>query len=187
MNGRPQKRTYYISPLRLYLAPGILAGLAILIFTLAGFGLLNPDERKPSVIIGFVFLALAALIYLLVRRTRVQLSADGIKLYQTGYRLETDWDNIASFHDEPGAEGLVLHRPMDCPGARTLAAFRNVSTPGGDFSEGANFYSDDQIQLIAEHRFIPIAAFAYWLKKGALRDDLIQRAPALRNADPRGA
>jgi hypothetical protein len=47
--------------------------------------------------------------------------------------------------------------------------------------KGVQFYSSEQIQLLVEHRLIPIEAFAYWLKKGQLRDDLIRRAPALGN------
>jgi hypothetical protein len=34
---------------------------------------------------------------------------------------------------------------------------------------GAAFYDDVRLQLIGEQRFIPIEAFAYWLKRGDLR------------------
>lgn len=39
------------------------------------------------------------------------------------------------------------------------------------------FYSDAQTRLIAERRFIPVDAFAYWLERGQLRDDLTRHAP----------
>ena len=58
---------------------------------------------------------------------------------------------------------------MDCRGANVFGVARNVG----------ELFNEEQIQLIAERRFIPIEPFAYWLKKGQLRDDLIRHAPAL--------
>jgi hypothetical protein len=129
-----------------------------------------PDAGNLLIYIGVSFLAFAALIYLIVRYTRLVLSSDGIKLYQFGYQLETTWDNVSHFYDMPGAQGLVLHRPMDCRGAKVFGAARNVG----------ELFSEDEIQLIAERRFIPIEPFAYWLKRG-LRDDLNRRVPPLGN------
>jgi hypothetical protein len=40
-------------------------------------------------------------------------------------------------------------------------------------------YDDLQSRLLSERRFIPIEAFAYWLKHGQLRDDLARHAPAI--------
>jgi hypothetical protein len=145
--------------------------LAIFMLALSGSG--HPDTRNLVMYIGIFFLVFAAIIYWIVRRTRLVLSDDGIKLHQFGYMLETDWDNVESLYDAPGNEGLVLHRPMDCRGAFRLAALRNTQI------QGARMYSDEQIQFIGEHRFIPISPFAYWLKKGQLRDDLAQRAPTI--------
>ncbi len=176
MNVAARKETvYHLSPLRLWLVPGIF-----LIFPVFMFWLIlgdpesgTPDTRRLAIYIGIFFVALAVVMYLILRYTRLMLSAEGVKLYQLGYKLETGWDNVAYLYDEGfGSQGLVLHRPMDCPGARTLSRARNVAV------EGVNFYSDEQIQLIAERRFIPIDAFAYWLKHGRLRDDLNRRAPA---------
>jgi hypothetical protein len=187
MNVAARKRTvYHISPLRLWLVPAMFIIFAIFMLTLAGSDTGTPDTRKIAIYMGIFFLAFAAVIYLILRRTRLVLSAESAKLYQFGYQLETDWDNIAYIYDEPGAEGLVLRRPMDCLGASTLSRFRNVESPGGEFSGGGRFYSPEQIQLIAERRFIPIDAFAYWLKKGLLRDDLIRSAPALGDSSKPG-
>jgi hypothetical protein len=102
------------------------------------------------------------------------LSAAGVSLYQFGYTLETDWDNVAALNDYSGEEGLILHRSMACPGARKLRDNRHAQI------RGANLYNDEQIQLIAEQRLIPLNAFSYWLKQGRLRDDLVQRAPGLK-------
>lgn len=44
---------------------------------------------------------------------------------------------------------------------------------------GLRLYNVDQVRLLAERRFIPIEAFAYWLKHGPLRDDLARHAPSV--------
>lgn len=172
MNVVAGKRTvYHISPLRLWLAPGILIIIAIFILALPYLEPDAPDTGNLLIYIGVSFLAFAALMYLIVRYTRLVLSSEGIKLYQFGYQLETTWNNVSHLYDMPGAQGLVLHRPMDCRGAQVFGTFRKVG----------ELFSEEQIQLIAEHRFIPIEPFAYWLKRGQLRDDLIRHAPALGN------
>ncbi|MGQ0762131.1 MAG: hypothetical protein ACT4OT_08965 [Acidobacteriota bacterium] len=80
-----------------------------------------------------------------------------------------------SRYDMPGSQGLVLHHPMECRGAIVFGAARNV---GGLFNE-------EQIQLIAERRFVPIEPFAYWLKKGQLHDDLFALRRHLATAKSR--
>jgi hypothetical protein len=130
----------------------------------------TPETRELAIYMGIFFLAFGAVMYLVLRYTRLVLSANGIKLYQIGYRLETEWNNVAYLSEATGSQGLVLHRPMDCRGAGILSKARNVTV------EGVGFYNDEQIQLLAERRFIPIDAFAYWLDKGQLRDDLNRRA-----------
>jgi len=170
MNVSTRKRTvYHISPLRLWLVPGMLIIIALFMLALPYLEPDAPDTGNVVIYIGIFFFAFAAVMYLILRYTRLVLSADGIKLYQFGYKLETGWDNVANFYDMSGAQGLVLHHPMDCRGAKVFGAFRNVG----------ELFNEEQIQLIAERRFIPIEPFAYWLKHGQLRDDLIRRAPAL--------
>jgi hypothetical protein len=168
------KRTvYHISPLRLWLAPGIFVIVAVFTPLLVAFDASLSDSRNIGIFMGFFFLAFGVAMYLLLRYTRLVLSADGIKLYQFGYVLETGWDNVAYLDDSPDSEGLVLHRPMDCSGAFTLSAGRNINI------KGATLFSAEQLQLIAERRLIPLNPFAYWLKNGQLRDDLARREPAL--------
>lgn len=176
MNVAARKRTvYHIGPLRLWLVPGIFLILALLMLALPFLEPDAPDSGNVIIYMAIFFLVFAVVMYLILRYTRLVLSSDRIELYQFGYKLETDWDNVAYLYDAPGVEGLVLHRPMDCRGAHTLSSFRHTKIKGLDF------YSPEQIQYLAEHRFIPIDAFAYWLKKGQLRNDLIRRAPALGN------
>jgi hypothetical protein len=165
-----KQRTYHISPLRLWLVPGLSVGFgAILLFLGLDAGA-PPNTRNLALAIGVIAFVFAVVMYLILRRTRLVLSDDGVRLYQGGYELETDWENVADIDDEPGFEGLILHRAMDCAGAQTLNSYRNTTV------KGVCLFTDEQIQLIAEHRFIPLAAFAHSLNKGQLRDDLTQLA-----------
>ena len=134
----------------------------------------EPEERNALALTATFILACACLLYLVLRFSRLELSETGIKLYQIGYTLETAWDNVAALYDVGGAEGLVLHRPMRCRGASVLRGFRNTSIGGG-----LRFYNVEQVELLADRRFIPIEAFAHWLKRGRLRHDLVCRAPSL--------
>ena len=180
MNVTDRKSTvYHISPLRLWLAPGIIMSFGILALALAIFDSSNPDTKLHTYF-GLGLLAFALGMYLLIRHTRLVLSANGIKLQQFGWKLDTEWDNIAHLYDEPGAEGLVLHRPMTCRGAFKLAALRNTQIEGASMYNAEQImYNAEQIQFIGEGRFIPLSPFAYWIKKGQLRDDLAQRAPTM--------
>ena len=177
MNVADRKQTvYHLGPVRLWLVPGIFVIIGLFFGTLPVFDPGVPDNSKTMAFIaGIVMLVFAAVMYLILRRTRLVLSAEGVSLYQFGYTLETDWENVAALNDYSGEEGLILHRSMDGPGARKLSDKRYAEI------RGANLFNDEQIQLIAEHRLIPLNAFSYSLKKGKLRDDLVQRAPALSN------
>jgi hypothetical protein len=169
MNVSTGKRTvYHISPLRLWTVPAIFIIIALLMLALPYLEPGAPDSGNVVIYMGMFFLAFAAIMYLIMRYTRLELSADGVKVRQFGYKLETDWDNVAQLYDMPGGQGLILHRPMDSLGAQVFSAARNVG----------ELFDEEQIQLIAERRFIPITPFAYWLKHG-LRADLNRRAPAL--------
>jgi len=170
------KRTvYHINPLRLWLVPGMFLIIAAFMLALPSISTAPPATRNVPIYLGIFFLAFAAVMYLIMRRTRLELSQEGVRLDQFGYRLETAWENVAYLDDAPEAEALVLHRPMDCSGAFNLSAARNVEISGN------RFFSDEQIGLIAERRLIPIKAFSYHLKSGQLRDDLVSRSTALRS------
>jgi hypothetical protein len=169
-----QRTVYHVGPLRLWLVPGIFVALAVLTPVLVAFDASLSGSRNVGILMGLFFLASGAATHLLLRYTRLVLSADGVKLRQFGYALETGWDNVAALDDSPDGEGLVLRRPMECRGAYTLSTFRNTGV------KGAALFSGEQLGLIAERRLIPLNAFAYRLKNGGLRDDLARRAPALR-------
>lgn len=172
-----ERTVYHIGPLRLWLPPGLFVILAALLLLLAFTSPDEPDARRALVFTALILLAFAALLYLLMRYTRLVLTERGVRLRQIGYTLETDWDNVARLAEQPGRQGLVLHRPMDCRGASVLRAFRRTRT-----TAATRFYDDEQVSLLAERRLIPLDAFAHALKRGRLREELARRAPSLRAA-----
>lgn len=168
MNRISGKRVvYHISPLRFWLVPGLFLVLAGLVFVMV-FGdsrADRPETKEVAVYMGLFFLAFAIVAYFLMRYTRLVLSPEGVKLYQFGYRLETMWNNI-DYLDDSEIQGLVLRRSMECSEAYTLSNARNLAI------NGEAFYTGEQIRLLAERRFIPLNAFAYWFDRGNLREDL---------------
>lgn len=106
------------------------------------------------------------------RRTTLEITATGVRLRQLGYTLETPWSNIAGFHAESGHEGFVLAKPLDTADARRLASFGGLSGQ----------YASHQMVWIANQCFIPIEAFSWHLRQGALATDVAARAPHLAPA-----
>ena len=175
MSSAAKRTVYYISPLRLWLAVGPLLVIAVLMLVGAAFVSGDPAEQGGLILGGGMLLLCSLFVVVLVRYSRLTLSEDGIRLRQIGYTLATDWQNVSRLYDLPGAQGLVLHRPMTSRGASVLRAFRNTRFGIGRL----RFYNQEQAQLLAERRFIPIEAFEYWLKHGRLREDLLRHVPSL--------
>src|SRR5690606_19601184 len=72
-----------------------------------------------------------------------------------------------------GAEGFVTRAPIGGKGAARSATTSQMSL------RGVSLYDSDRRNLIAARRFIPIDAFAHWLRRGDLRDVLREYAPTL--------
>jgi hypothetical protein len=168
-----EKRTvYHISPVRLWLLPGPLLVLAAVLLV-AAFFITDKAGQAGGVVLAIMLLSMAVLFSPLVIYPRLELTAKGITLRQIGYQLGTTWDNVAQLHDVRSREGLILHRPMECRGAFLMRAFSRRSI------HYMRIYDDLQSRLLSERRYIPIEAFAYWLKHGQLRDDLASHAPSI--------
>lgn len=134
---------------------------------------------EPGLLVSAVLITaiMLPIFVLAIRGARLWVTDDGIELRQLGMRVITPWNNVAGLRMVRGGEGIVLHRPLEGKGAVRLAA-----SAGFGF-RGASFYDAEQQQLIAEHRFIPIEPFAYWLEHGDLREALAGRVPALSASD----
>jgi hypothetical protein len=92
--------------------------------------------------------------------------------------LSAPWSNIAGLRLERGREGIVTHHPLQGAGAVKLAALRGV---GLDYTP---MYNEEQRALMAQRRWIPIEAFAWYLKHGPLREDFVHFAPEAEALDP---
>lgn len=162
-------RTYGISPRR----RNVMIGLWLIMtlpLAIPGMVLGEPGLLVSAVLITAIMVPIFTLA---IRAARLHLTDAGIELHQLGMRVATTWDNVAGMRTVRGREGIVLHRPLEGKGAERMAATASVRF------KGASFYDEEQQQLIAEHRFLPIEAFAYWLEHGDLRAVLAERVPAL--------
>lgn len=162
-------RTYGVSPTR----RNVLIGISLILtlpLAIAGVWLADRILLATAVLTSAIVLPFIALA---LRAARLRVSDEGIELRQLGMRVTTPWNNVAGVRVGRGREGIVLHRPVEGKGAARLA-----SSAGVRF-RGASFYAADQQQLIAEHRFIPIEAFAHWLEHGDLRQVIEARVPTV--------
>jgi hypothetical protein len=161
------QRTYGVSPRRRNALLGVWLFLTLPL-AVAGVWLSEPGLLVSAALISAIMVPIVVLV---LRAARLHVSNDGIELRQLGLRVATPWDNVAGVRLVRGREGIVLHRPLEGKGAARLAAGAAIRI------RGASFYDAEQQQLILEHRFIPIEAFAYWLEHGDLRQVLQMRLP----------
>lgn len=140
---------------------------------LIGGLLLAPSSDASAATTGGVLALLAGAMLAgwewLSRRTRLDVTASGLRLHQVGCALDTPWRNVIGFHAQRGSEGFVLAEPLRTPGARRLAFFGGL----------AGLHDGTQADRIAECRFVPIEAFAWHLRKGTLVADVSALAPHL--------
>jgi hypothetical protein len=132
-----------------------------------------PDERA-GLWTGAAMLALVTCgIVWMIRRARLEAGPDGIVLRQIGFRLESTWANVVAVRTDRGHEGFMTAEPVSGKGMSTVAAAASVAPYG--------MYDGVQQALLDQHRFIPIEAFAWHLRKGTLRRDINAWAPHLAN------
>ena len=151
--------------------------IAFFLYT-AFYTKVSREDFNGLLFASFMFFIINIFVFIFCRATRLELTTEGIRLRQTGYKLETTWSNLQSVYSAKSHEGLVTNQPMTGKGAKFLAGFQNS---GGWW--GA-FYDDEQRVLLDEKRLIPIEAFAWHLRKGGqrLREDLLRYAPQLESS-----
>ncbi len=171
------KTVYHLSPWRRYLGWIICGSIALLFL---GEAYLVPSPRQESdglKFAGATFFVMGGFVSLLVRTTSLEVSPEGICLQRVGGAVETKWSNLSGVLLKPGHEGLITVAPLTGKGADMLSAMRNTTY------YYSRFYSEEERELLGQRRFIPIAAFAWHLRKGRrLRDDLLRYAPQLQAA-----
>jgi hypothetical protein len=170
-------RVYRISPRRRAFLYGSWALFAVPLL-IGGLVTGEPGLLVAGVLVSAIMLPLLLWVDL---TAKLILTAEGIETRQVGARLQSSWANVAGLRLVPGSEGFVLREPMSGSGPQRFASASHVRI------RGAALYDDVRLQLISELRFIPIEAFAYWLKHGDLRAAIARVAPDLESrTDPSG-
>jgi hypothetical protein len=163
----PQRRALLVVVWALLTLPLLLAGW------LGDDGAALAAGLLAGLVLGLVFLLAGW------RFPRLILSEHGIALHQPGYRLEADWTNVAALRLTPGSEGLVLRFAGQTPGYARLAAASGVRSAIPLVSRP---YPPEVMDLIAARRFLPLDAFAHWLRRGDLECRIRHHAPGLGGA-----
>lgn len=126
-------------------------------------------------IIALLLLPFAIYLGLSLYRPVLLLSSRGIFLRGLGGagEIEVSWDQIDSLALEVGAEGLVLKAPLRGKFTQRLRNWSGVRINGAALTPTQN------LEHIAEYRFVPIAGFAAWFEEGRLREAFAAHAPHL--------
>ena len=169
-NNAQPKTTYHVSPWR-----SIWGWVLFLPFSIGcAIGALfadKPDERAGLWVGALAFALVIVGLMTMIRRARLEIRRDGIRLRQIGYRLEASWSDVVALRVDRGREGFITSTPVGGRGANTLAAAGSVAPYA--------MYDGDQLSLLDEHRLIPIEAFAWHLRHGPLRAQIGEYAPHL--------
>ena len=154
--------TFHVSLWRLFL-PWLIFGPLIVFFLMVAstVPLTKQGEKEALWLTAGLFGVIAFLVYLPIWRTRLILTAEGIRLHQAGYTLETSWSNIDSLNSGRGAESFITREAMTGKGPRRLAAASQIGRGL------VGFYDEERLALLAAHRLIPIEAFASHLRGGS--------------------
>lgn len=163
-----ETKVYHVSPARRWIMVWIFAPTILIFGTI-----LFSDEPGAGVILLLIVLPIALAGHWLVSYARLELSSDGVYLRPIACPMQTTWNNIRHVTLDRGREGLVTRQPMTGKGVDRFRALRNFRMGGTET------YDEVQRAGLAAGRFMPIEAFAYWIRKGTMIDDIEQWAPDL--------
>jgi len=167
-------RIYRLSPRRALVMPLTYCGVMLIPLFLVVVGLGGDSAALATGLLVAVILSGVFVPFLIAQRRFPLLifSGEGVELRHLGMTLATPWENVVGVRGGPGG-GLILKEALEGPGAGRLAATAGVSI------RGATLYTPEALSYIAEHRWIPIEPFVYWLEHGDLGEELVRRAPWL--------
>lgn len=167
---RHPRTTYHVGPWRSIWGWALFLPLSIGCALGAIFA--DKADEKAGLWVGALIFALIIIgLMTMIRRARLEICRDGITLRQIGYRLEASWPDVIAFRGDRGREGFITSNPVGGRGANTLAAASSLGPYG--------MYDSDQIDLLDEHRLIPIDPFAWHLRHGPMRREIEEYAPHL--------
>jgi hypothetical protein len=87
--------------------------------------------------------------------------------------LTIPWSNIERIRLKGNGEFLLLREPLETRSAKNLPYWAGVRYMG------ARFFDDEQLQYIAERRWVGLQPFAFWIRHGDMGDQIARYAPAL--------
>ncbi len=163
-------RVYRLSP---YRKAFLLATLTVFVLPLIIGGILS--HNQGLLLTGAIVFLIMAPIFLLTawRYPRLVLTPFGVERHDIGYVLTSTWHNVAEMRSDKGSQGLILRQPMEDKGAYRFARFASSRFSMG----GASLYPPEVRHLIRTRRFIPMEAFAHWLRQGDLFREIQSRLP----------
>jgi hypothetical protein len=158
MNHPTSQRVYRVSPWRRSVLWWIFGPW--LLGCLNAFFAGGDKTREIAIVLGIFPAVGLALWHWLMSFTRLELSAECVRLRQVGYTLQVSWSDIESIRLDKGREGFTARTPMAGKGVDRLARLRFTSM------RGVPLYDAEQQELLGQGRLIPIEAFAWHLRKG---------------------
>jgi hypothetical protein len=164
---------YHLNPIRLLVIPAIGLGFVAMLIA----AVLLPDTDGDGAVwwtVGLVTLVFAAA-FLVVWKSRLELSDEGIVHYQFGYTVRSTWQNVESISLVHGAEGLYLREPgthsaLLRGSSRLLSLAMRASALPSVVGDPA---------ALAAGRFVALMPFTRHLNGGPLSRDLQRWAPHL--------
>jgi hypothetical protein len=164
---------YHLNPIRLVVIPAIGLGFVALLIA----ALVFPDADGDDGLwwaVGLVALVFAAA-FLIVWKSRLELTDEGIVHYQFGYTVRSTWENVESISLVRGAEGLYLREPgthsaLLRGSSQLLNIAMRVSALPSVVGDPA---------ALAAGRFVALMPFTRHLNGGPLSRDLQRWAPHL--------
>jgi hypothetical protein len=146
-------RVYHISIWRYLLlwwalGPFLLLGAAL--------PLIDPKSKGAGIAIVCILAPFLLLWHWFVRRSRLEVSSEGLHLREAGGGLQVPWKDIGGFRGDRGHEGFITTQPMQSKGAETLASYASPM----------HMYDQRDLQFIGERRFTPLKIYACHLRHG---------------------
>jgi hypothetical protein len=163
---RPGTRTFV-----LLLVPSSVLLLLGVCFGVPGWLAHDIALRNFGLFFMIMWLGLTAYLAFLAWNARLTLAPDGIEVRGAvgiGPVL-IRWDNIARLRVKPRHQGLVLLAPMKTPAADRL----------WDNARIYSTYDREEIGLIAQRRYVPLADYSPRFRQGDLQHEILRRAPWL--------
>lgn len=153
--------TFHINPLRRFVLPAIFILLSLFIGLAAFFSENGSHEdMAAAIIVCPILLACAAMIWGLCTYPRIIISPESITHVQVGYRIQSEWKNVASLVEQQSQLYLIL---KESGGANPL------------LRQSLRVFPDslsivDRPDLLAEGKLIDLTPFSSYWHNGPMKE-----------------